>query len=136
MKKRILFFILFLLTIILGLLSRKFSLIFPNWLSLYLGDSLWGMMVFFGFSFLLIKQSLIKISLVSILFSYSIEFSQLYHGDWIDSIRSTTLVHLILGNTFVWIDLFSYTVGIFTGIIIYILLNKTVFFKKKDNFNI
>ena len=71
------------------------------------------------------QKSTIFIISWAIIFSYSIEISQLYHAPWIDSIRNTTLGGLILGFGFLWSDLVCYTIGIIIGIIIDIIINKT-----------
>ncbi len=49
---------------------------------------------------------------LSMIFSFTIEFSQLYQAGWINDIRSTLLGALILGKGFLGIDLIRYTVGI------------------------
>lgn len=116
-RNRILYLILTIITIILGLLSRKVQGL-PQIISSYSGDALWALMVFFLFSFLFNKKSTIFILVISIIFSYGIEISQLYHAPWIDSIRATTLGGLILGFGFLWSDLICYTVGIVIGAII------------------
>ena len=107
----------------LGLLSRKISGL-PKIIELYSGDILWALMVFLLFAFLFNKKSTIFIISWAIIFSYSIEISQLYHAPWIDAIRNTTLGGLILGFGFLWSDLICYTIGIIIGIIIEKLLNK------------
>ena len=116
-RNRILYLILTIITIILGLLSRKVQGL-PQIISSYSGDILWALMVFFLFSFLFNKKSTIFILVISIIFSYGIEISQLYHAPWIDSIRATTLGGLILGFGFLWSDLVCYTLGIIIGAII------------------
>ena len=121
-RNRILYLILTIITIILGLLSRKFQGL-PQIISSYSGDALWALMVFFLFSFLFNKKSTIFILVISIIFSYGIEISQLYHAPWIDSIRATTLGGLILGFGFLWSDLICYTVGIVIGAIIDKIIN-------------
>ena len=121
-RNRILYLILTIITIILGLLSRKVQGL-PQIISSYSGDALWALMVFFLFSFLFNKKSTIFILVISIIFSYGIEISQLYHAPWIDSIRATTLGGLILGFGFLWSDLICYTVGIVIGAIIDKILN-------------
>jgi len=108
---------------ILGLLSRKISGL-PKIIELYSGDILWALMVFLIIAFIFNKKSTIFIISWAIIFSYSIEISQLYHAPWIDSIRNTTLGGLILGFGFLWSDLICYTIGIIIGIIIEKLLNK------------
>lgn len=121
-RNRILYLILTIITIILGLLSRKVQGL-PQIISSYSGDALWALMVFFLFSFLFNKKSTIFILVISIIFSYGIEISQLYHSPWIDSIRATTLGGLILGFGFLWSDLICYTVGIVIGAIIDKIIN-------------
>ena len=121
-RNRILYLILTIITIILGLLSRKVQGL-PQIISSYSGDALWALMVFFLFSFLFNKKSTIFILVKSIIFSYGIEISQLYHAPWIDSIRATTLGGLILGFGFLWSDLICYTVGIVIGAIIDKIIN-------------
>ena len=121
-RNRILYLILTIITIILGLLSRKVQGL-PQIISSYSGDALWALMVFFLFSFLFNKKSTIFILVISIIFSYGIEISQLYHAPWIDSIRATTLGGLILGFGFLWGDLICYTVGIVIGAIIDKIIN-------------
>ena len=108
---------------ILGLLSRKISGL-PKIIELYSGDILWALMVFLIIAFIFNKKSTIFIISWAIIFSYSIEISQLYHAPWIDAIRNTTLGGLILGFGFLWSDLVCYTIGIIIGIIIEKLLNK------------
>ena len=80
---------------------------------------LYGHLWYFSyFLFYLTKNLLYSFIVISIIFSYGIEISQLYHAPWIDSIRATTLGGLILGFGFLWSDLICYTVGIVIGAII------------------
>lgn len=50
--------------------------------------------------------------MLAFLFSFFIEFSQLYQADWINQIRATTLGGLVLGYGFLYADLVSYSIGI------------------------
>lgn len=115
-RNRIVYGISIIIVILLGLASRKFSNILPIWLAKYSGDTLWALMVLLGVGFIFNKWSSYKAAVMAILFSYVIEFSQLYHSPWIDSIRNTTIGGLILGFGFLWSDLICYTVGIFIGV--------------------
>lgn len=126
-RNRWLFVFFTILVMIMGLLSRKYTYLLPDCLNIYLGDILWAMMIFLGVATLLSKLSTQKITILSLLFCYSIEFSQAYHAEWIDSIRETTLGHLVLGNSFVWSDLVAYTLGVFLGV----LLDKLIKSKTK-----
>ncbi|MCA9130161.1 MAG: DUF2809 domain-containing protein, partial [Planctomycetales bacterium] len=49
--------------------------------------------------------------------AFLVEFSQLYHASWIDSIRRTTLGGLVLGFGFLWSDLVCYGIGITLGVV-------------------
>lgn len=112
---RLKYFSLTILTMVLGLLSRKFMAYLPNLIAPYLGDALWATMVYFGFRFLFPKSKIKICFLIAIIFSFGIEISQLYQAQWINNIRATTLGALILGHGFLWSDLICYTIGVLIG---------------------
>jgi hypothetical protein len=112
------YFFLVITVMILGLSTRRFSIYFPNWLNLYLGDALWALMIFFIFGLLFRTRETRWVTVGALLFSFSIEISQLYHSQWIDSLRRTRIGGLVLGYGFLWSDLLSYTVGIGVGVLI------------------
>jgi len=118
-KYRVTYFIFIITTIILGLLSRHIEGI-----PLFIGDILWGLMVYFITRFLFIDKSIRWVSIVSLLFCYAIEFSQLYHAPWINSIRHTVIGGLVLGETFAWTDMLCYAIGVNVGGLINEILNK------------
>ena len=115
-RNRGIYFILILVTMVLGISSRKFGAYLPEFLSTYAGDTLWALMVFWGFGFLFARTSTVKIMLAALAFSYMIEFSQLYQADWINNLRHTMLGGLVLGFGFLWSDLVCYTVGVLAGV--------------------
>lgn len=122
MKKRLIYLITTVVIMIMGLLSRKYMYIFPKSIAPFIGDMLWAMMVYFGFRFLIPKLKITKALILAIIFSFSIEISQLYQSEWINNIRSTTLGGLILGHGFLFEDLISYSLGIAIGGILDYLL--------------
>lgn len=117
-KRKIAYIFAILLTIGLGLASRKWSNILPLFLAENAGDVLWAMMVFFGFRFLLTQKSLSASLALSFLFCFLIECSQLYQANWINQLRTTTIGALILGKGFLPIDLLRYSVGILIAFIV------------------
>ncbi|MGG3523495.1 DUF2809 domain-containing protein [Bacillus pseudomycoides] len=123
-RNRLLYAILTIIVVILGLASRKFAYALPNLLNAYLGDALWALMIFIGFGFLFHKMKTKKIVFLSLLFCYGIEISQLYHADWIDNIRATTLGGLVLGYGFLWSDLLAYTIGVGMGMLCELMFRK------------
>ncbi|WP_242866809.1 DUF2809 domain-containing protein [Abyssisolibacter fermentans] len=98
-----------------GLTIRKLHKVLPNWINIYAGDILWAFMIFMLFGFLLNKITSKQLAIISLIFCFCIEFSQLYSTEWINSIRCTKLGGLILGRGFLWSDLVSYSIGISIG---------------------
>ncbi|HFJ9508422.1 DUF2809 domain-containing protein [Bacillus cereus group sp. MYBK245-2] len=123
-RNRLLYVMFTILVIILGLSSRKFAFALPALLNDYLGDALWALMIFIGFGFLFPKIETKKLAFISLMFCYGIEVSQLYHAEWIDSIRATTLGGLVLGYGFLWSDLVAYTIGVGVGFLFEFILTK------------
>ncbi|MFC3748615.1 DUF2809 domain-containing protein [Paenibacillus sp. GCM10012306] len=111
-RTKIIYLSAVLLVIVLGLGSRAFAEQLPPFVSRHFGDALWGSMVYLGFRMLWTRRQLLFSFWLSLLFSYGIEFSQLYQADWINNIRATVLGGLVLGKGFLWIDLLRYTIGI------------------------
>lgn len=121
-RNRLLYAMFTILVIILGLSSRKFAFALPALLNDYLGDALWALMIFIGFGFLFPKIEMKKLAFISLMFCYGIEVSQLYHAEWIDSIRATTLGGFVLGYGFLWSDLVAYTIGVGVGFLFEFIL--------------
>jgi len=86
-----------------------------SFISKYGGDALWAIVVFLTIAFLFNRASTLRISVLSLVFAWSIELLQLYHAPWIDSLRAVRLGHLILGSTFNAPDLVAYAFGIALG---------------------
>lgn len=118
MKNRIKYFIITIIIMLMGLLSRKFMFIFPRNIAPFVGDMLWAMMIYFGFRFLFPKLNITKSLVLAFLFSFSIEISQLYQAQWINNIRNTIIGGLILGHGFLFEDLISYSIGIILGCVV------------------
>ncbi|RKF52517.1 hypothetical protein BCY92_05720 [Bacillus wiedmannii] len=123
-RNRLLYALFTIVIIILGLSSRKLAFVLPQLLNDYLGDALWALMIFTGFGFLFPKLETKRLALISLLFCYGNEVSQLYHAEWIDSIRATTLGGLVLGYGFLWSDLVAYTIGVGIGMFCECMLRK------------
>ncbi|HDX9621126.1 TPA: DUF2809 domain-containing protein [Bacillus anthracis] len=121
-RNRLLYATFTIIVIILGLSSRKFAFALPELLNDYLGDALWALMIFIGFGFLFPKIETKKLAFISLIFCYGIEMSQLYHAEWIDNIRATTLGGLVLGYGFLWSDLVAYTLGVGVGFLFEFIL--------------
>jgi hypothetical protein len=114
-RNRWLYALLAVAVVAAGLFWRSGLIPLPGWLSNNGGDALWALMVFVGFGFLLPRASTLAVALLALGVAWSVEFSQLYHGPWIDAVRATIPGKLVLGNTFHWPDLVAYAVGVALG---------------------
>lgn len=104
---KLLYFLIVILIIILGLLSRKITT-----LPVFVGDILYAMMIYFIVKFLFLELELKKVAFFSLLICFTIETLQLYQANWIVAIRNTTFGHLVLGQGFLWSDILAYTFGV------------------------
>ena len=102
----------------LGLLWRSSWLNLPKIPRKYGGDMLWALLVFLGFGFLFPGLSMRFTALLAMMFATLIEFSQIYHAPWIDSLRATWLGSLVLGSVFNWPDFAAYATGIVLGTVL------------------
>ncbi|MCU4162705.1 DUF2809 domain-containing protein [Carboxylicivirga caseinilyticus] len=84
----------------------------------YIGDIIWGAMVFCFFGVLFPKLALYKRLLAALIFSYLIEFSQLMKYDWIETLRSYKIIALVIGYDYSTSDLICYSIGIGTAYLI------------------
>lgn len=107
-----------------GLLWRSGYLPLPEFASKYGGDALWALMVFTGLGCILTRTSTLRLAATALCCTWLVEFSQLYHAPWIDTLRATLPGRLILGSVFNWPDLPAYAVGIATGAAAEFLLRK------------
>jgi len=117
---RISYFILVALTIILGILSRKFDVI-PT----FIGDTLYAVMIYFGMRFIFVNHNKKTAIIFALFFCYCIELQQIYKADWIAQIRRTSLGHYVLGQGFLWSDLVFYTIGVLLAYLSDLILIKT-----------
>jgi len=115
-KRNVIIYLLIMIVIIaFGLPARFIENRLPDWYVLYFGDYLWAMLLFFGFALVLRNMNTLKVGITTLVLTYLIEISQLFHPAWLDHLRSVKLFGLILGYGFLWSDLAAYTLGISTG---------------------
>ena len=111
-KTRLKYAICVIVVIVVGLLSRKVA-----WAPQWIGDLLWALMVYLMVRVLLIQSSIKQVAMISLIFCFAIEISQLYQATWINQIRQTLPGRLILGQSFLWSDLLAYTGGVVVGVL-------------------
>jgi hypothetical protein len=106
------------ITIALGLVSRRFAASLPEFVRLYAGDALWAAAVYFLAATLSPRTRIAWLAAGTLTFAFAIEASQLYHAPWIDGVRSTRLGALVLGQGFLWSDLVCYTIGVIAAALV------------------
>lgn len=97
----------------LGLLSRRAPA--PAWVSVYVGDVLWGVMFFWLWATLSPRRPRALLALLAASTSVLIELSQLYQSPWIAAVRGTRLGGLLLGHAFSWSDVACVSLGSLLG---------------------
>lgn len=102
-------------TIALGIGSRKYGGALPAFLATYAGDTLWAVLAFSLAGAIAPKARLGTRALCALTFAFAIEFSQLVKVEWLDAVRQTRLGALVLGQGFLWSDLVCYTAGVALG---------------------
>jgi hypothetical protein len=111
------------IVIVAGCISRSdLSAWWPRFISDYSGDTLWALMIFLGLAFLFQRLNTFIIAAPVLVFSFGVEFSQLYHAPWIDGFRETFPGAVMIGSGFLWSDFACYTAGCGIGV----LLDRTI----------
>jgi len=64
----------------LGLGARRYGTYLPEFVAQYAGDTLWALMVFLGIGIVAPKTPTLYRAILSLVVSYVVEFSQLYHA--------------------------------------------------------
>jgi hypothetical protein len=103
---------LLVITIALGLATRRFPAAFPTFVAEYGGDTLWAAMVFWLAALVRPRAARSRLAVVALSVCVAVELSQLYRAPWIDALRSTRLGALALGHGFLWSDLLCYSIGV------------------------
>lgn len=116
-RSRLLYGFAIIIVIIVGLGTRsEIASFLPNMIVKYAGDTLWALMLYFVIGFIYSTKSILQIALITVTIAFAVEFSQLYQGEFINSIRANRIGALFLGRGFVLSDLACYCVGAFMGI--------------------
>jgi hypothetical protein len=66
----------------------------------YLGSALWGSMVYSLMAGLMPNANPVRIAITATIVAASVEFSQLWHADMLDAVRSTRIGVLLIGKFF------------------------------------
>lgn len=111
-----------LVTIALGLGSRRFGAVLPTLVAQYAGDVLWATMVFWLCAIAAPGAARRRLAAAALAIAWAVECSQLYRAPWLDALRATTLGALALGQGFLWSDLLCYTGGVVLAVAVDLVL--------------
>lgn len=119
-NKKIRYFFLVIITVALGLASRKLTII-----PAVTGDILYAVMVYWFCRLLFYNRSNLFSFITALVFCFSIECLQLIQTPFFIYIRNHPILRLVFGQGFLWSDL----VGYFAGVTTAFLLDKIKYFK-------
>ena len=83
-----------------------------------IGDALWAMMMVWCVGVLIPQSAMLLRGAIALAISFGVEFSQLIHTPALDSLRTSTVGHLVLGSGFDGRDLASYACGVVVAMLI------------------
>jgi hypothetical protein len=106
-----------LLTIVVGLLVHLGDALPPRAKDAT-GDALWAMMVAWWVGAFLPGKPMMARGAIALAIAWTVELTQLYHAPWIDALRSSSVVHLVLGSDFDARDLVAYAVGVALAVLL------------------
>jgi hypothetical protein len=99
-RRRLTYAFLIVLTIALGLASRKFSYLLPPWLSKNAGDVLYATMAFWLVGFLFPRLSTLRAAPAAALFCFGIEVLKFSQAPWLVAARHSRAGALVFGAGF------------------------------------
>jgi hypothetical protein len=111
-RNRIVYALLFLLTIFVGLASRKFAAHLPPLLAKNAGDILYAIMAFWLVSFLFPRLSTRHAAFAAGLFCFGIEFLKFVQTPWLITARHSSAGALVFGRGFHVVNLLCYALGV------------------------
>lgn len=115
-RSRALYARLLLVTIALGLGSRRFGGMLPQVIARYAGDVLWATMVYLICALISPRAPTMRLASIALGVAFAVEVSQLYRAPWLDALRANPIGALALGQGFLLSDLACYAVGVTLGL--------------------
>jgi hypothetical protein len=113
-------------TVLLGLASRRWPELQPEFVAAYAGDAFWAAMVYWIGAFVWPALSRTRLAAAALGVAMLVEVSQLYRAPWIDAVRASRVGALVLGRGFLWSDLVCYAAGVAGAVAVDVLLVRGV----------
>ena len=103
---------LLLVTVALGLASRRWAGALPAFIGAYAGDTLWAAAAYWTLSAAIPSVGRLRRGGLAFSIAAAVEVSQIFHPAWLDAVRRTRLGGWLLGFGFLWSDVACYAVGV------------------------
>lgn len=121
-RDRMVYFVLIVLTIMMGVASRLLPGLMPPMLGKYPGDVLWALMVFLIWGWLLARSPSALVLVLAVITALAVEFLKLSQDPWLVHARQTSWGNWVFGHVFSWRNLVAYAIGIGLGLVMEMLL--------------
>ena len=117
-SRRRTYFILLIVTVVVGLAVHLYGSGLPAGTRDILGDALWAAMIVWLVSLVASRAAVWQRAATALAICCAVELSQLIKHPVLEAIRSSTLGHLVLGSDFFFRDLVAYSGGIAAAVML------------------
>ena len=117
-RNRLIYALLVLLTIGIGLASRRFSFLLPPWLAKNAGDVLYAVMAYWLLGLCFPRLSPLRTAVAAGLFCFGIEFLKFSNAPWLAAARHNRYGMLVFGSGFHVSNLVCYALGVLAALLI------------------
>lgn len=120
-RSRARMFILLMLTIAVGVASRKLVSPIPYWVK-EAGDVLWPIAAYWLVALIRPRGRWQVIGAIALVLAWASELSQLSDATWLAAGRKMPVLKMLLGSGFSWVDMAMYVVGVALAVAIDVTL--------------
>ena len=117
-RNRLIYALLVVLTIGIGLASRRFSALLPPWMAKNAGDVLYSVMVYWLLGLCFPRLPPARTALAAGCFCFAIEFLKFSTAPWLVAARHNRYGALIFGSGFHVSNLLCYLIGVLLALLI------------------
>ena len=113
-------------TIVVGLVVHWYGTVLPAATRDVIGDALWAMMIVWLIGAAVPQKPIVARAVVALVICWIVEFSQAYHQQFLDNVRSTAIGQLVLGSGFDVRDLGAYALGVAAALGLELAARRTI----------
>jgi hypothetical protein len=116
-RRRLNVFIALVITLAIGVASRKLVSPLPYWLK-EVGDVLWTMAIYWTIALIRPAWGWRVIGPLALGIAWASELQQLIDADWLRPLRKWPVLKMLLGRGFSWVDMAMYPIGAVGAVVI------------------